>query len=572
MVPLVDWSKFIADPTSIPSQCANGGGILAERAPGVTLIDPGYDVPRSWRASLDWNTSYMKMLFRVAGLASYDLAQPGTIDANFKGTPQFSLASEGGRPVFVSGAAIDPASGSVSPTEGRISSEFGRVSRRVSDLRGYGSQLTFGLSPDVFKFRGGGASIYASVNYTLQSTRRQFRGFDGAGFGDPRTIEWAAGQNDARHAVVISTGFYGSKVGTWTLFSRLQSGLPFTPVVQGDVNGDGRGGDRAFVPDPATEADAALASQMRALLAGGASTAKSCVLANLGKVAERNGCRGAWTQSLNMQWRPPVPRQWGGRVVPNVYFQNVLAGIDQALHGSESLRGWGSPATPDPVLLVPRGYDAAAQRFKYDVNTRFADTRPGRTLSLNPFRIVIDFSVNFATDYDIQQLRRAVEPVRGSSGWQRRSADSLAAFYLRNTSSIHKALLQESDSLFLSPAQVSALKTADSAFSKNVRELYVRLGNFIALGQGGAGKAELDSVQTIQKLYWKEFWRQPEVADSIITPAQKELFPMLKNMVAVPMKDRENSQWQFGNPVTFSDKAKPAVPAPASSSQTQSRP
>ena len=38
------------------SQCLDGSGVLAERAPSVTLIDPGYDVPRSWRSSLDWTT------------------------------------------------------------------------------------------------------------------------------------------------------------------------------------------------------------------------------------------------------------------------------------------------------------------------------------------------------------------------------------------------------------------------------------------------------------------------------------------------------------------------------------
>jgi hypothetical protein len=236
--------------------------------------------------------------------------------------------------------------------------------------------------------------------------------------------------------------------------------------------------------------------------------------------------------------------------------------VDQAIHGSENMRGWGSPATPDPVLLVPRGFDVAAQRFRYDVNPRFADTRPGHTLVLNPFRIVIDFSINFATDYDLQQLRRAVEPVKGTTGWQRRSADSLAAFYLRNTSSIYKALLEQSDSLFLSPAQVAGLRRADSVFSARVRAVYVPLGEFIAQGQGGAGKAELDSVQTIQKEYWKIFWEQPEIADSLVTSSQKELFPMLKNMVAVPKRDREHSQWQFGHPVTFADKSKPPAPAP----------
>ena len=235
-----------------------------------------------------------------------------------QGHPRFTLAGEGGRPVFVSTGAIDPASGSVSPPkrESPISSDA--LARRVSDLRGYGSQITFGLSPDVFKFRGG-ASFFGSVNYTLQSTRRQFRGFDGAGFGDPREVEWAPGPNDARHAVVVSTGFSKGMLGTWTLFSRSQSGLPFTPVVQGDVNGDGRGGDRAFIPDPAKESDVALAAQLRALLATGSTTAKECVLSNLGQAAGRNSCRGPWTHSINMQWRPPVPQQWGGRVTERLF-------------------------------------------------------------------------------------------------------------------------------------------------------------------------------------------------------------------------------------------------------------
>jgi hypothetical protein len=242
-------------------------------------------------------------------------------------------------------------------------------------------------------------------------------------------------------------------------------------------------------------------------------------------------------------------------VVPNVYLENVLAGVDQLVHGS-SLRGWGSPASPDPVLLVPRGFDAANQRFNYDVNPRFADTRPGRTLLRNPFRIVIDFSFNLSTDFDLQQLRRAVEPVKGRTGWQRRSADSLAAFYLSNTSSLHKLLLEQTDSLFLSKQQVTALESADSVFSAQVRALYIPLGEYLARGQGGAGKAELDSAKATEKLYWKVFWVQPEIAGAIVTPSQRELMPMFKSMLSVPMKEREHSQWQFEHPVTFADKPK----------------
>jgi hypothetical protein len=255
-------------------------------------------------------------------------------------------------------------------------------------------------------------------------------------------------------------------------------------------------------------------------------------------------------------------------VIPNVYLQNVLAGVDQALHGS-NLRGWGSPTTPDPVLLVPRGFDAGTGRFRYDVNPRFADTRPARTLFRDPFRIVIDFAINLSTNFDLQQLRRAVEPVRAPDGWRRRSADSLAAFYLKNTSSIHKLLLEQTDSLFLSRAQVEALQRADSAFSAQVRAIYLPLGEFLTRGNGAAGKAELDSAQTVQKEYWKIFWRQPEIADSIVTPSQRDLVPMFASMVAVPQIDRERSRWEFGRPVTVSDKRKAAVPAAGTSLQVQ---
>jgi hypothetical protein len=241
-----------------------------------------------------------------------------------------------------------------------------------------------------------------------------------------------------------------------------------------------------------------------------------------------------------------------------VYLQNVLGGLDQLVHGTSSLSGWGSTATPDPVLLVPRGFDASTQRFRYDVNPRFADTRPGRTLALNPFRIIIDFSVDLSTDFDLQQLRRAVEPVRSANGWQRRDADSLASFYLSRTSSIHKALLEESDSLFLSASQIAALRRADSVFSARVRALYLPLGEHLAQGHGGAGKSELDSVQTTQKEYWKVFWEQPEIADSIVTPVQRALIPMLGRMLATPQSDREHSQWQFGHPVTFVDTPRPS--------------
>ena len=560
-VPAPDWSAFAADPANVPTQCAAGGGVLAERAPSVALVDPSFDVPRSWRGSLDWSTDVGRALLKLGALGSWDLAQPGTVDANFSGVTAFTLdqAAEGGRPVYVSTAAIDPGSGAVSAAESRRSSAYGRVGIRSSDLRGYGGQLTASLSPDVFKAR---FPVYASLGYTLQATRRQYRGFDGAGFGDPRAKEWAPNGNDARQVVILQGGFSSGKTGTVTFFARAQSGLPYTPIVQGDVNGDGVGADRAFIPRPGTTGDAQLDAQLQAALSRGSASARSCLRANLGRVAPRNGCRGPWTESLNMQWSPPIPQKWARRVRSNIYLENVLGGIDQLVHGSD-LRGWGAQARPDPVLLIPRGFDATAKRYRYDVNPRFADTRPGRTLFRTPFRISLDFRIDLSVDYPLQQLRRALEPIRGPNhSWVDRGADSLAAFYLSRTSSIHKALLTESDSLFLTKAQIAELRRADSAYSAQVRALYVPLGRFLAERRGHEpGKTELDSAAVVDSTYWTVFWLQPEIADSIISPTQRELFPMLKAMVGVPKNDRAHSRWMFGNPVTFTDE-KPKAPVP----------
>jgi hypothetical protein len=539
-VPAVDWDNFATNPSAIPSQCTDGSSALAERAPAATLISSSYDTPRSWRASLDWSTNLPKnLLFRAGTLVTYDLSQPGTVDANFSGAKKLTLANEGSRPVYVSALGIDQTSGAVSPSESRVSTNYGRVATRVSDLRGYGGQVTLGLSPDVFKFRTR-YSFYSSLNYTLQATRRQFRGFDGAALGDPRVKEWAANGNDARHVIVLTGGIGHPKTGTFTLFTRFQSGLPYTPLVQGDVNGDGRGGDRAFIPDPSKVSDASLASQMRSLLDNTSGNARDCLEANLGKSAGRNSCRASWTQSLNLQWRPPMPQKWGGRVVPNVYLQNILGR---------------SNSTPDAILLIPKGFDRGSSQFKYDVNPRFGKIS-SRSIARDPFRIVIDFSLNLSTNFDLQTLRRAVEPVKGSAGWQRRSADSLTAFYLENTSSIHKLLLSESDSLFLTKPQVKALQSADSVFSERVRAIYVPLGQFLERSNGVVGKAELDSVKATSRKYWEIFWEQPEVAGAIVTPTQRELMPMFGRMLETPREDRKHSQWQFGNPVTFADKPK----------------
>ena len=547
-VPTPDWNAFFSDATSIPQRCADGSGILADAAPAATLIARDYDVPRSWRASLDWNSNFDWLLVRVNNLVSWDLSQASVRDANFAGVERFTLAGEGGRPVYVTPGAIDPRSGVASATESRLSSAYGRVGIRGSELRGYGGQSTITLAPDVFRMRGFLSRFYTSVSYTLQSSRRQYLGFDGSTAGDPRLREWAPSNADARHMFVVQGAYSQPKFGTLTLFARAQSGLPFTPQVQGDINGDGRGGDRAWVPG-AVGTDPALAAQIATLRQNGSPTARACVGAFAGRIADRNGCRGPWTATLNAQWQPRMPK-FLNRLRPSLFFENVLGGVDQLAHGADGLRGWGGAVTPDPVLLVPRGFDVNTRAFRYDVNQRFGETRPSRTTFRIPFRVTLDVSLRLTTDFDLQQLRLALEPVRVNRRWEPRSTDSLLSLYLQETSNIHTALIAESDSLFLTADQLKALRAAEDSFSTQVRTIYGNLARYLSQYVGKpATKAAVDSATAAKKAYWTAFWEQPEIAGAIVNPTQRDMMSLLKEMMSIPKPQRADSQWQFGNPV-----------------------
>ncbi|MDP1861613.1 MAG: carboxypeptidase-like regulatory domain-containing protein [Gemmatimonadaceae bacterium] len=571
--PAPDWRAFALDPSNIPTACADGSNsILGERTPAVMLLSPDWDVPRSWRASLEWSTGIGAWVARLSGLVSLDLSLPGIIDANFAGIERGVLGEEGGRPLFIPSAAIDVGSGAVSAAAARRTASYGRVDVLTSDLRGRSAQLTLSLAPDFLRDAVLPRPFYASGSWTLQWTRRQFRGFDGAGFGDPQATEWAPGPGDARHVVLAQAGIRTRRMGTMSLFTRAQSGLPFTPIVDGDVDGDGRGGDRAFVPDPARASDPVIASQLRALLDDGAPLARRCVQRWAGRVPGRNSCRGPWTVTLNAVWRTPalrLPGILGQRLQPALYAENVLGGLDRLVNGN-ALRGWGQPTALDPVLLVRRGFDATPgrERFRYAINSRFGDARAATVLARLPFRLTLDVSLDLGTASDEQRLRRALRPPRPRGGPPARApalptAETLANAYLQNTSNLFAEVLAASDSLLLTPPQLTALRRGDSVFTARVLALYRPLGTFLAGLPSGASerpadrRAALDSIATIEREYWPLFWTQPSEVVAILTPVQQRLLPWLAPLVDVPSARRGEARWFSGYAVQMLRERRP---------------
>src|SRR6185437_6191269 len=211
-----------------------------------------------------------------------------------------------------------------------------------------------------------------SVSYTLSSVSGAANGFEATTFGSPLAVDVGRSPFDRRHQIIIQTGYrFGDGVGA-SLYWNIFSGAPYTPLVSSDINGDDLANDRAFVFDPGDTRDATVAAGMRDLLASAPSAARHCLQRQLGTPAAANSCEGPWTSTMNAALSTSDFHLPGGRTAnASIYLTNPLGGIDQLLHGSTNLHGWGAASFPDPTLLVVRGYDPQANRFLYDVNPRF---------------------------------------------------------------------------------------------------------------------------------------------------------------------------------------------------------
>jgi hypothetical protein len=264
------------------------------------------------------------------------------------------------------------------------------------------------------------------------------------------------------------------------LYGRVLSGLPYTPLIGGDVNGDGLVNDRAFIFDPARTTDTALARSMSTLLASATPTVKRCLSGQLGLPAGRNSCEGPWTAALNASVRLSgeqllhVPR-----MDVTVNLANPLGGLDQLLHGS-NLRGWGAPAQPDPILYTVHGFDAQQGRFLYDVNQRFGSTRAANNLLRAPFRVTLDVSLDIARSVPEQQIERWLRPGRAGHHGERVTAADLFRRFQRTVPDPYAELLAQSDSLLLTDAQTGELRTVQQLYRARVDSIWHDLATEIA--------------------------------------------------------------------------------------------
>ena len=406
--PVPDWQAYLADPASIPTACVGGGvGQPRQSVPNVTVFERDFAAPRSWRGSLGYQTQLLRR-FSATLDVSYALgvAQSGVRDLNLRAEPAFTLAAEGGRPVYAPAGAIQPSSAAIPLFASRVDPALGHVLALGSDLRSRTTQVTLGVN-GVLPPR---LLVSASYTWARSTDQASFGGGSPLGGfvqavtrGDPNDRGWATSDRERRHSFIATLGMPVGSSFEISLIGRASSGTPFTPIVGADINGDGARNDAAFVFDPSAVAgDTALAAGMQRVLGSVPGRIASCLRGQMGQVAERNSCRGEWSTSFDLRatLRPQI-RGMGRRLSLSLDAFNLAAGLDELLHGGD-LRGWGQAALrPDNVLLVPDSFDVAARRYLYRVNENFGSRRTAGGFGgfgLSPFQVQISARITVGAE------------------------------------------------------------------------------------------------------------------------------------------------------------------------------
>jgi hypothetical protein len=410
-VPMPDWRRYMQDPFAVPASCADGStGQNSTRAPNVTIIAAQQAAPSSLRAELGYRT---QLPLRLSGNFRYTYSRGlglwGYRDLNIDEATSFTLAGEN-RPFFGTPDAVIARTGATSLASSRLHGEFGNVYEVVTDRQSEAHQFTAsvnGLLPLRSMF---------NANYTLSFARDQgssgmggmgmgggmVGGLGGGGIGggvgfsipvagSPNDVEWAPSSSDRRHTLNLMLAYPATSWLELSGMTRISSGAPFTPMVNRDINGDGLRNDRAFLFDPASPQTAPeVASAMTRLLGTAPVRVRECLGAQLGSIADRNSCRDRWTQSLDMRasFRPNLPSVQR-RLTINADFRNVLTGLDQLVHGRADMRGWGEGQRPDANLLEVRAFDPVQNRFVYEVNEGFGQSRRGPGAFRNAFSVTL---------------------------------------------------------------------------------------------------------------------------------------------------------------------------------------
>ena len=522
-VPAPDWADYLSSTGSIPSTCVGDLSTYSSTVPNVSLFAPDYTPQRSWRANLNWNAPILGNRLRMTSGATYslNLNQQSQIDLNFDQVARFTLPGEN-RPVYVNPSSIFPTTGAILSRDARLTQNFAQVTDYLSDLQSHSTQVSLGFSPVTFN-----SSFQWSATYIWQKVVDKTRGFGGGNTsGDPYDTQWARGDRDARHQITYNVGYTFHQAVSVTAFGRFQSGNPFTPIVSGDVNGDGYNNDRAFIYNPATTTDPVVSQGIHNLLTTAPSSVRDCLSKQLGTIAGKNSCEGPWTTSLSLRIAlVSQALKLPDRATISLGIANPLTGVDALVHGSDNLHGWGAPSFADPTLLYVRGFDPTSRTYIYDVNPRFGANRQASALNLAPMQLTLDIRFDVGPERERQDLFLRLRTGRNGKG-NKMSDQQIKAMYVRSYPNPFEQMLRQTDSLGLSNDVADSIAILNKTYGKAIDSIWTPVSAYLA---GLPEKYDLDEAYSRVSLAENQSLDKMAVygpaAKALLTPEQIRKLP-----------------------------------------------
>ena len=255
--PIPDWSAFLTNPSTIPARCAGGtdgaSSVRRRRMSRCSIRASGSRDRCAQRLIGPVPCSTTGSSFGVQAIVSNGLEQQGLVDVNLNATPRFRVVNDG-RSARVRRAERDrseqrrrldrgqPSLAGVSACVGTaLGSRF--TSRQLTS-----AQARYGESP-----------IGWDLTYTLLDARENTHGFTSTA-GNPFDVQWGPHLQAGRTSICVRwSDFPVFDVVYLSRSCSLKSGQRYTPMIAGDVNGDGRSTIARSSSTRATSSDTATA-------------------------------------------------------------------------------------------------------------------------------------------------------------------------------------------------------------------------------------------------------------------------------------------------------------------------
>ncbi len=379
------WDPAGADNPLNCERFAGLGGV-----PEYSLWREDFEFPETFKANLGWEQQLLpgtRVAFDLVHTRSTKLYTVRNLNLR---DHLFTLASEDGRRIFQPPQHFDP-TGRGGVVMHRRFEDFSNLFVNYND----GQSESTVASLEVTQTLGERSSLRGSYTYTRAFDNSSFSCCTSfAGFADPRIGAFGpneiggAGDTDrawgpsdwARpHTFIFSghtrTGFGLRLSAIW----RLQSGRPWSPEQDGDLNGDGfRFNDRPFIFRPEDlplnpRLTAQQQQEARARYAGFLEQ-NSCVGNYVGQIVPRNTCRDPWFNRLDVTlgYALPTGRNQRVEVVADIFnFLNLLNADWGRYTGVTAARR---------NLLLPTGFEPnpanpGQGRILYNVPLNFGEAR-----------------------------------------------------------------------------------------------------------------------------------------------------------------------------------------------------